>query len=71
MVDLLELIGHFLNRLEIYTEFPPAEATYMDEIVVNILVKLLYTLALTTKMINKSRLSESIVGEGTYYLTYE
>jgi hypothetical protein len=67
--DLLESIGHFLNRLEIYTEIPPTEP--MNEMVVKILVELLSTLALTTKETKQGKLSEFIVGEGTYYLTYE
>jgi hypothetical protein len=66
---LLESIGHFLHRLEIYTEIPPTEA--MNEMVVKILVELLSTLALTTKETKQGKLSESIVGEGIYYLTYE
>jgi hypothetical protein len=66
---LLESIGHFLNRLEIYTEIPPTEA--MNEMVVKILVELLSTLALTTKEIQRGKLSESIVGGGAYYRTYE
>jgi hypothetical protein len=66
---LLESIGHFLNRLEIYTEIAPTEA--MNEMVVKILVELLSTLALTTKEIQQGKLSESIVGEGIYYRTYE
>jgi hypothetical protein len=69
LADLLESIGHFLNRLEIYTEIPPTEA--MNEIVVKILVELLSTLALTTKETKRGKLSESIVGEGNYCLTYE
>jgi hypothetical protein len=68
---LLESIGHFLNRLEIYTdpEIPPTEA--MNEMIVKILVELLSTLALTTKEIQRGKFSESIVGEGIYYQTYE
>jgi hypothetical protein len=66
---LFESIGHFLNRLEIYTEIPPTEA--MNEMIVKILVELLSTLALTTKEIKQGRLSESIVGEGIHCLTYE
>ena len=69
LADLLESIGHFLNRLEIYTEIPPTEV--MNEIIVKILVELLSTLALTTKATKQGILSESIVGEGIYYLTYE
>jgi len=68
---LLESIGQFLNRLEIYTEIPPTEA--MNEMIVKILVELLFTLALTTKETTRKqgKLSESILGEGIYYLTYE
>ena len=61
MADLLESIGHFLNRLEIYTEIPPTEA--MDEVIVKILVELLSTLALTTKETKKGKLSKPIAGE--------
>ena len=68
LADLLESIGHFLNRLEIYTEISPTEA--MNEMIVKILVELLSTLALTTKEIQQGKLSESIVGEGIYYLTW-
>jgi hypothetical protein len=59
---LLESIGHFLNRLEIYTEILPTEA--MNQMTVKILVELLSTLALTTKEIQRGKLSESIVGSG-------
>jgi hypothetical protein len=69
LADLLESIGHFLNRLEIYTEIPPTEA--MNEMVVKILVELLSTLALTTKETKQGKLSKSIVDEGFYDLTYE
>jgi hypothetical protein len=68
LADLLESIGHFLNRLEIYTEIPPTKA--MNEMVVKILVELLYTLASATKETKQGKLSESIVGEGIYNLTY-
>ena len=67
LADLLESIGHFLNRLEIYTEIPPTKA--MNEMVVKILVELLYTLASATKETKQGKLSESLVGEGIYYLT--
>jgi hypothetical protein len=60
---LLESIGHFLNRLGIYTEIPATEA--MNEMIIKILVELLSTLALTTKETKQGKLSESIVGEGT------
>jgi hypothetical protein len=69
LADLLESIGHFLNRLHIYTEIPPTEA--MNEMIVKILVELLSTLASTTKETKQGRLSESIVGKGINYLTYD
>ena len=69
MADLLESIGHFLDRLEIYTDIPPTEA--MNEMSVKILVELLSTLALTTKETKQGKLSEIIVSEGFYYLTNE
>jgi hypothetical protein len=43
----------------------------MNEMVVKILVELLSTLALTTKETKQGKLSESIIDEGIYYLTYE
>jgi hypothetical protein len=61
LADLLESIGHFLNRLEIYTEIPPTEA--MNEMIIKILVELLSTLALTTKETKQGKLSKSIVSE--------
>jgi hypothetical protein len=66
---LLESIGHFLNRLEIYTEIPPTEA--MNEMIVKILVELLSTLASTTKEMKRGKLSESIVSKKIYCLTFE
>ena len=69
LADLLESIGHFLNRLEIYTKIPPTDA--MDVMIVKILVELLSTLALATKEINRGKFSESVVGEGIYYLIRE
>ena len=47
LVDLLESIERFLNRLDIYTRMPPTPE--MDEMVVNIMAELLSTLALATK----------------------
>jgi hypothetical protein len=64
---LLESITHFLDRLEIYTEISSTEA--MNEMIVKILVELLSTLALTTKMTQQGNLGESIAGEGIHYLT--
>ena len=61
LADLLESMGHFLNRLEIYTEIPPTKT--MNEMIVKILVELLSTLAVTTKETKQGKLSESIIGE--------
>ncbi len=66
---MLESIGHFLDRLKIYTEISPTDA--MNDMVVKILVELLSTLALATKEIKQGKLSESVVGEGIYYLIRE
>jgi hypothetical protein len=57
LVDLLESIEHFLNRLNIYTLTPPTPA--MDEMMVRILVELISTLALVTEELKQRRSSES------------
>ena len=67
MVDLLESIDHFLNRLDIYTKVPPTDA--MNEILVKILIELLSTLALATKQIKEGKPSKSVFGDVLYYLT--
>ena len=43
----------------------------MNEMIVRILVELLSTLASATKEIKQGKLSESIVSEEIYYVTYE
>jgi len=53
LVELLESIERFLNRLDIYTRIPRTSA--MDEIVVKILVELLSTLALATRELKQGR----------------
>ena len=58
-MDLLESIEHFLNRLEIYTKFPPSAA--MGEIIVKIMVELLSTIAIVTKQIKQRRRCESVL----------
>ena len=57
LIDLLESIGNFLNRLDIYTRIPLTAA--MTDIVVKILVEVLTTLALATRQVKQGRLSES------------
>ena len=61
LVDLIESIEHFLKRLGIYNEVPPALA--MTEIIVKIMVELLSSLALATKQIRKGRPSESVFAD--------
>jgi len=58
LVGLVEFLGRFLRHVEIYTWIPPTPA--MDEIVFNIMVALLSTLALATKELKQGRSSESL-----------
>jgi hypothetical protein len=57
VVDLVESIEHFLDRLNIYTRIPPTPA--MDEIVIKIMTELLSTLALGTRKLKQGRSSKS------------
>ena len=66
MGELLESIGHFLNRLEIYTKIPPTVA--LTEIAVKVLVELLSTLALTTRQIKQGKTSKPVFSEVLHYL---
>ena len=47
LADFLESIGHFLERLEIYTEITPTDT--LNEMIVKILMELLSTLASTAR----------------------
>ena len=47
LIELLQSIEHFLNRLNIYMRIPHTPT--MDEIVVKIIVELLSTLAVATR----------------------
>jgi hypothetical protein len=58
LVDLVEFLGRFIRHVEIYTWIPPTPA--MDEIVFNIMVALLSTLALATTELKQERSSESL-----------
>ena len=69
LADLLESVGHFLNRLEIYTKISPTDG--MTEIIVKIFVELLSILALATKQLQQGKLSESVLGEILYYLSLQ
>ncbi|KAH9979685.1 hypothetical protein BJV74DRAFT_858080 [Russula compacta] len=53
LIDLLDDMGKFLNRLDVYTNIPPTEA--MTETVVGILVELISTLSLATKEMEQGR----------------
>lgn len=59
LVDLLESIECFLNRLDIYTKFPPLTA--MEEVIVKIMVELLSTIALVTKKIKQKLPRECVL----------
>ena len=61
LVDLLESIEHFLNRLNIYSRISPAPA--IDEIVVKVLVELISTLALVTEELKQRKSSESVLAD--------
>ena len=56
---------HFFKHLDLYTRIPPTPA--MDEIVVNIMVELLSTLSLATKILNQGRPSESALLDALLY----
>ena len=58
LVDLFESIEQFLTHLEIYAKISPSPA--MDEMVANIMVELLSTLALATQELKQGRPSESV-----------
>ena len=61
LVDLLESIEHFLNRLSIYTQIPSTPA--VDEIVVKILVELISALALVTEELKQRQSSETVLAD--------
>ena len=56
--NLFESLTIFLRRLDIYTQIPLTAA--MTEIVVNIMVELLFTLALAAKQMRQGPLRESL-----------
>jgi hypothetical protein len=67
LADLLESIKSFVGRLKIYTRMSPTPE--LDEIVVQIIVELISTLALVTKKLGQRRLRESMFTLLTYYFT--
>lgn len=58
LVKILECIGNFLKRLEIYTKVSPTPA--ITDMVVKIFIELLSVLDLATKEIAWGRLSMSV-----------
>ncbi|KAH9168671.1 hypothetical protein EDB89DRAFT_1909148 [Lactarius sanguifluus] len=56
LVDLFECIGHFLNRLHIYTGLSLSSS--MKDIIVRIMVEVLSALALARKQIKDGRFSK-------------
>ena len=58
LVDLLESIEQFVNRLDVYTRIPLTPV--IVEIVVKIMVELLSTLALVTKELQERKSSECL-----------
>ena len=67
LVNVLESIGQFVDRLKIYTEIPLSSA--MVEIVVQIMVELISILALETKKFTRRRLSEPVLIDMLSYST--
>jgi hypothetical protein len=58
LVDLLETIEHFINRLDIYTRVPSTGA--MTEAIVKIMAEIISTLALVTKQIKQKQPCECV-----------
>jgi len=57
------MIEQFLKRLDIYSRLAPTGA--MDEVIFELLVELLSTLALLTKLIKQNRTSTSLLAYTT------
>ena len=56
LMDIFERIENFFRRLDIYTEVP--QTTEMMDLVIYIMVGVLSILAIATKEIRQSRISE-------------
>ena len=61
LIELLQSIEHFLNRLNIYMRIPHTPA--IDEIVVKIIVELLSTLTVAMRELKQGRSSEPILAD--------
>jgi hypothetical protein len=58
LIDVLNRIGRFFQRLDIYTGFTPTAA--MTDMMVEIMVEIINILAIATKEVNSGRFSESM-----------
>jgi hypothetical protein len=56
LIELFNRVERFFGRLEIYTDIAPTMA--MTDIITEIMVEVLTTLAIATKEVKRSRLSE-------------
>ena len=61
LLELLESIENFLNRLDIYTHIP--RTLVMDEMVIKIMAELLSTLSVATRELKRGRPSESVLAD--------
>jgi hypothetical protein len=62
LIELFEHFERYLRRLQVFTTISPA----LEKILVEIMVELLGVLALTTRQINKGRLSESALIDASH-----
>lgn len=65
LIDVLESIEQYVNRLDIYTQIPLTPT--MVEIVVKIIVELISILALVTKELKQRRSSKRILAAAVPY----
>jgi len=65
---MLESIERFINRLRMYTE-TSHPMPVLDEIVVNLMVELISTLALVTRKLKRRRSRESFLDDISLYST--
>jgi hypothetical protein len=61
LADLLKSIEHFVNRLNVYTQISPTPT--IDEIIVNLIVELISTLALVTGKLKRRRSREFFLAD--------
>ena len=59
LLDLFASFENFLTRLSIYAGIPPTPA--LTNVLVNIIVELISTLALATKLVKQGRFSEFVL----------